>query len=83
MTVLVNYDEDQCQLVVHVACKDVSSDREIDNTFNDINTALSKIEESLGNSDIYFFLIDIKARGVAPGPGAFDPYEGEYPFRPS
>jgi hypothetical protein len=82
MTVLVDYDEDQCQLVAHVACKDVSSDREMANTFDDIDTALNKIEESLGNSEIYYFLIDIKAKGVRTGPGAFDPYEGEYPLGP-
>jgi hypothetical protein len=82
MTVLANYDEDECQLVVHVTCKDASSDREIDNTFNDIDTALSKIEESLGNSEIYYFLMHIKAKGVSPGPGEFDPYEGDYPLGP-
>lgn len=83
MTVLVNYDEDQCQLVVHVACRDVSSDQEIDNTFNDLDTALNKIEENLGRDlKIDFFLIDIKAKGVPPGSGWFDPYEGEYPFGP-
>ena len=82
MPVLVDYDEDQCQLVAHVACEDVSSDRAIDNTFDDIDAALSKIEERLDSSDIYYFLISIEAKGVPPGPGEFDPYQGEYPLGP-
>jgi hypothetical protein len=82
MPVLVDTDEDQCQLVAHVVCKDVSSEREIANTFNDLDTALSKIEESLGNRDIYYFLIDIKAKGLRPGPGELDPYDGEHPLGP-
>jgi hypothetical protein len=74
MAVRVEYDEDQCQLVVQVACKDVKSDREIENTFNDLDTALGKIEEKL-DSDIPFFLIDIEAKGVRPALGLFHPYE--------
>src|SRR5262249_55511446 len=79
MAVRVAYDEDQCQLVVQVACKDVSSDREIASTFNDLDTALGKIDEKL-DSDIPFFLIDMQAKGARSGPGEFKPYEddGEY-----
>jgi hypothetical protein len=79
MTVLVDYDEQQCQLVVQVVCKDVSSDGEIDNTFHDLHTALSEIEKKL-ESDIPFFLINLEAEGVPPGLGEFHPYEddGEY-----
>jgi hypothetical protein len=76
MAVLVDYDEDQCQLVVHVVCKDVSSDREIENTFNELDTTLGKIEEKL-ESDIPFFLINIEAEGVPSGLGEFLPYEDE------
>jgi hypothetical protein len=44
MTVLVDYDEDQCQLVVHAACKDLS-DREIDNTLRVCPKTLGRIAE--------------------------------------
>src|ERR1700748_991374 len=74
MTVRVDYDKDMCQLVVHVACNDVSSDRELNNTFNDLDTALGKIEEKL-DSDIPFFLINLEAKGVSSSLGEFDPFD--------
>lgn len=88
MTVRVEYDESACQLVVHVFCKDLSSDREIENTFGDLDTALGKIEENVDDdlnksSPIFFFLINIEAEGVPSGPGEGVPYEpGEYGLGP-
>jgi hypothetical protein len=56
MTVRVEHDESECQLIIHVSCKDVSSDREINSTFDDLDTALNKIEENLDDSSkIDFF----------------------------
>ncbi|GLH79339.1 hypothetical protein SSBR45G_42480 [Bradyrhizobium sp. SSBR45G] len=76
MTVRVAFDEDECQLIARLACADISSVEEVEKTFIDLNIALSKIDENLGNSDICFFLVELKAKGVRPGYGAFDPYEG-------
>ena len=77
MAVQIEHDEDECQFVTHVSCKDLSSDREIENTFKDLETALNRIEEQLDNSDIYYFIVSINAKGARPGPGEFDPYDGE------
>jgi hypothetical protein len=55
-------------------------DGDVENTFNDLDTALSKIEEKLGSDDIPFFLINLEAAGVPSELGEFDPYDngGEY-----
>jgi hypothetical protein len=78
MAVRVEHYEDQCQLVAHVSCKNISSNGEMEKTFADLDTALNRIEENLGNPDIYYFLINIEADRAPAGPSAFDPYDGEY-----
>jgi len=83
MTIRVEHHESECQLIIHVSCKDVSSDREIGSTFDDLDTALNKIEENLDDSSkIDFFLINLEAKGVPPGQGGFDPNEAWYPSGP-
>jgi hypothetical protein len=86
MAVRAEHDKDQCQLVLHVSCKDLSSAGEIENTFNDLDAALNKIEENLSDDlDYDFFLIDLEAKGAPRPLRGFDPYEGgeiAYPLGP-
>lgn len=75
MSVRTRYVERDCQFVVTVSCKDISSIAGIDAVFKDLDVAVTKIREDIGAPEHWYFLIDISADGVRRSMGEFDPYE--------
>jgi len=70
----LEYIENDCRLVASVHCKDISSSDGIDDIFNELNIALTQIQEKIGEEGHYYFLIDIAAKGAPRTLAEFDPY---------
>jgi hypothetical protein len=76
MSVRTESIESDCLFVANVSCNDISSNEGIENVFDDLNIALAKIQESIGDPQYWRFLIVLVAEGVPATRGEFDPYDG-------
>jgi len=66
MSVRVEYIESDCRLLASVHCKDIASNDGINDVFNELDIALTQIQEKIGEQGHWYFLIDIVAPGVPP-----------------
>src|SRR5262245_32933126 len=78
--VRVEYNESDCRLVASVYCKNISSNDGINDVFNELNIALTKIQEKIGDEGPSFFLIDIAVKGAPRTLAEFNPYEPGDPY---
>src|SRR5262245_10576488 len=64
--VRIEYIKSDCRLIASVHCKDISSNDGINDVFNELNIALTKIQEKIGIEEPphSFFLIDIVVKGA-------------------
>jgi hypothetical protein len=73
--VRVEYIESDCRLVASVYCKNISSSDGINDVFDELDIALTKLQEKIGEERHYFFLIDIVVKGAPRALAEFSPYE--------
>ena len=79
MSVQSEYFKSDLRLIVSVHCADVASNDGMNNAFDELNIALTKIQEKIGAPEHWYFLIDFVAEGMSPTPAEFDPNEpGEF-----
>src|SRR5262249_40909185 len=80
--VRIEYIKSDCRLIASVHCKDISSNDGINDVFNELNIALTKIQEKIGIEEPPHssFLIDIVVKGAPRTLAEFNPYEPGDPF---
>jgi len=74
MAIRSEYIKRDMRLKIHVSCRDLNSEIEIEKTFADLYKALEKIVESLEDKSIYFFSIEIEC-----GSNTMEPETVGYP----
>jgi hypothetical protein len=78
--VRLEYIESDHRLVASVYCKNISSNDGINDVFNELNIALTKLQEKIGEERHDFFLIDIVVKGAPRTLAEFAPYLPGDPF---
>jgi len=74
MSVQVEYIKSDCRSIASIYCKDISSNDGINDVFDELNIALTQIQEKIGKPEHWYFLIDIVAEGAPATLAEFDPY---------